>query len=102
MRRAADQEFTRGSVKRYQEKQMAQGVVLGCEWLSEPVEWDGHLCRSGMSMMLSVVYGQSKSRSEEYQTARVVNDLAHRIMAAASTGAHLVEFFPWMRYIPSR
>jgi len=30
------------------------------------------------------------------------NDFVQRLTRAAYPGAHFVEFFPWMRYIPSR
>jgi hypothetical protein len=31
-----------------------------------------------------------------------LDDFAVRIARATYPGAHLVEFFPWMRHIPSR
>jgi hypothetical protein len=102
MRKAANEGFTKGSVKRFHEKQMAEAVFLGCDWLSEPVKWDRHLRRAAVSVTASVVYGYPTIKSDQDPTIEFVNDLIHRVTRAALPGAHLVEFFPWMRYIPSR
>ena len=101
MRKAADEGFTKGSVKRYHEKQMTEAVILGCDWLFEPAKWDGHLRRAATSTMLSVVYGFPPIKSEQDHTVELINNLAQRLTRAALPGAHLVEFFPWMRHIPS-
>jgi hypothetical protein len=101
MRRAADEGLTRDSVKRYQEKQMAEAILLGCDWHSEPAKWDQHLHRATVSMILSVVYGTPPIKSEQDRTIQLVNDFGNRITRAALPGAHLVESFPWMKHIPS-
>jgi hypothetical protein len=101
MRRAANEGFTKGSVTRFHEKQLAEAVFLGCDWLSEPMKWDGHLRRSAVSVTASVVYGHPTIKSDQDPTVEFVNGLIHRVTCAALPGAHLVEFFPWMRYIPS-
>jgi hypothetical protein len=101
MRRAADEELTKGSVKRYHEKQMAEAVILGCDWLSEPAKWDRHLRRATVSTTLTIIYGHPPIKSEQDRTVELINDLARRFTRAALPGAYLVEIFPWMRHIPS-
>jgi len=101
MRRAADEGLTKGSVKRYHEKQMAEVIILGCDWLSEPAKWDRHLRRATVSMTLSIIYGYPPIESEQDRTVELINDLGRRFTRAALPGAYLVEFFPWMRHIPS-
>ncbi len=53
-------------------------------------------------MILSIVYGCPTITSDRDQTVDAINDFSKRIFRAAYPGAHLIEFFPWMRYIPSR
>ena len=53
-------------------------------------------------MVLSVVYDQPTIKSEQDKNVKLINDFVQRLTRAAYPGAHLVEFFPWMRYIPSR
>ncbi len=53
-------------------------------------------------MVLSVVYDQPTIKSEQDRNVKLINDFVQRLTRAAYPGAHLVEFFPWMLYIPSR
>lgn len=102
MRKAASEGFSKGSVKSFYEKQMTEAVLLACDCLVKPAQWGRHYRRAAASMMLSVVYGYPPIISEEDHTTEAVNDLANRITRAAYPGTYLVEFFPWMRHIPSR
>ena len=101
MRRAANEGFTKGSAMRFHEKHLAEAVFLGCDWLFEPAKWDHHLRRAAVSATASVVYDHPTIKSDQHPTVEFVNDLIHRVTSAALPGAHLVEFFPWMRHIPS-
>ena len=102
MRKAANEGFGKGSVKRFYEKQMTEAVLLAHDCLEKPAQWGHHYRRAAASMNLSVVYGCPPIMSEEDHTIKLVNDLANRITRAAYPGTYLVEFFPWMRHIPSR
>ena len=102
MRKAADEKFTRGSVKGFHQKQITEAVLLAHDWLVAPAKWDQHLRRASASMILSVVYDYPPLTSEQDQTAQNINNFANRLTTAAAPGAHLVEFFPWLRYVPSR
>ena len=102
MRKAADEGFSKSSVKRFYEKQMTEAVLLACDFLVKPAQWDKHFRRAAASMILSVVYGHPAITSEQDPTIEAVNDFSSRITRAAYPGTYLVEFFPWMRHIPSR
>jgi len=80
---------------------MKEAVLLACDLLDEPVRWDRHLRRAAASMSLSTVYGYPALTSAQDHVVVAVNDFAERVFKAVSTGAHLVEFFPWLRHIPS-
>lgn len=49
---------------------------------------------------MSVVYDTPVLQSEDDPSVARVNDFVERIVRAAYPGAHLVEFFTWMRYLP--
>jgi N-acetyl-gamma-glutamylphosphate reductase len=102
MRKAANEGFSKGSVKRFYERQMTEAILLACDYLVKPSQWEQHLGRTAASMILSVVYGYPAITSEQDRNADLINDFAGRLSRAAYPGAHLVEFFTWMRHIPSR
>jgi len=102
MRKAANEGFSKGSVKRFYEKQTAEAVLLACDCLGKPAQWDQHFRRAAASMILSVVYGHAPITSEQDHNVVAINDFATRLTRAAYPGAYLVEFLPWMRYFPSR
>ena len=102
MRKAANEVFSKGSVKGFHEKQMTEAVLLAYDCLARPAQWGRHYRRAAASMILSVVYGYPPIMSEEDHTIKVVNDFGNRLVRAAHPGTYLVEIFPWMRHIPSR
>jgi len=101
MRKAADEKFAKSLVKGFRKKETAEAVILANDWLFAPAKWDWHLRRASASMTLSAVYGYPTITSEQDQTVKMINDFSMRLTAAAYPGAHLVEFFPWLRHVPS-
>jgi hypothetical protein len=102
MRKAADEGLTKSSTREFYETQTKEAVLLACDWLNKPAKWDQHLRRTTTSTMLSVLYDYPTITSEQDHTVALIDDVAMRVFHAASPGAHLVEYFPWMRHIPSR
>jgi hypothetical protein len=102
MRKAAHEGLNKGVVKDFHEPQTKEALLLAAGGLAEPAQWDKHLRRAAASMVLSVVYDQPTIKSEQDRNVKLINDFVQRLTRAAYPGAHLVEFFPWMRYIPSR
>ena len=49
---------------------------------------------------MSIVYDHPPIKSEDEPSVVRINDFVERIVRAAYPGAHLVEFFTWMRYLP--
>jgi len=101
MRRAADEGFSRGSARRFYETQTTEAVFLACGWLDKPEKRDWHFCRTTASTMLSVLYGYPTITSERDNTVECIDEFAKQIFRSASPGAHLIDFFPWTRHIPS-
>ena len=102
MRKAANEKLTTTSVKGFCEIQMKEAVVLAYDLLDNPARWERHLRRTAASSTLSIVYGHPTLMSEQDHIVRVINDFSNRILHASGMGAHLVEFLPWLRYLPSR
>jgi len=102
MRKAADEGFSKSSIKEFYEKQMTEAVLLAHDCLVKPAQWDNYFHRAAASMILSVVYGHPAITSEQDPTIKTVNSFASRVTRAAYPGVYLVECFPWMRHISSR
>ena len=102
MRKAASEKLSTSSVKEFYETQMTEAVVQACDMLDKPARWDRHFRRAAASATLSVIYGHPSLTSDQDHIFRVINDFSERIFFAVPMGAHLVEFFPWLRHLPSR
>ena len=81
---------------------MKEAVVQACDLLAEPARWEPNFRRTAASVSLSVVYGYPALTSEEEEVVRVINNFTARLFSAVNMGAHLVEFFPWLRHLPTR
>jgi hypothetical protein len=68
--------------------------------IANPKTWNGHLRRAAASSIITMVYDKEPIMSTQEPTVVHVNDFVARLTRAAMPGAHLVEFFTWMRYIP--
>jgi len=102
MRKAAAEGLSKRSVKEFYETHTKEAVLLASELLLDSTEWDAHFQRAAGSMMLSVLYGSPTVTSKKDQTLEAIDDFAKRVFYAALPGAYLVEFFPWLRHVPSR
>ncbi|KAH9980243.1 cytochrome P450 [Lactifluus volemus] len=102
MRKASNELFSKESIERFHENQIAEAVLLVSDSLAKPAQLEQNFRRSSASTALSVIYGHPTTISEENHIAGLINDFVHCIARAACPGTHLVEVFPWMRFIPSR
>ncbi|VDB87877.1 unnamed protein product [Peniophora sp. CBMAI 1063] len=99
MRKAAHESLY--PVQKLHEYQATEALLLARSALQNPVLWDKYIRRSAASMTLSCVYDQPVV-SEQDARISFINAFAARMTTAAAPGAHWVEIFPWMRYLPSR
>ena len=102
MRRAANEGFSKSSVKSFYETQTTEAVLLASDLLVSPGRWDQHFRRASASSTLSVLYGYPTLRSEEDHVLEAIKDFGIRLFKFALPGAHVVHFFPWLRHLPSR
>lgn len=102
MRRAAHEGLHKGFAQNYTPVQHMEGVILTSGLISRPHEWDRHLRRTAASAVIAMVYDTEPILDETDPTIQSVNDFVARLTRAAMPGAHFVEFFTWMRYLPAR
>ena len=102
MRRAAHEGLSKTVVESFKTPQYNEAVLLASGLLAQPATLDNHLRRVAASMIMSVTYDTPPIVSELDTGVKAVNDFVARLTRAALPGSHFVEFFPWMRYIPSR
>jgi hypothetical protein len=81
---------------------MKEAVLLAGDMLVSPARWDQHFRRASASTTLSVLYGHPTLKSEQDHIVEAINDFGERLSKATLPGAHLVQFFPWLRYLPGR
>ena len=101
MRKAAHEGLT-NSVESFETPQLAEAILLTSGLLAQPATWEKHFHRTAASMIMSVTYDNPLIVSELNPSAKAISDCTVRVSRAALPGAHFVEFFPWMMYIPSR
>ncbi|KAH9035788.1 cytochrome P450 [Lactarius pseudohatsudake] len=102
MRRAAQESLSKSVVESFKTPQFNEAVILASALLDQPARSDDHLRRAAASMIMSVTYDTPPIVSELDPRIKAINDFVARMTRAALPGAHFVEFFPWMRHIPSR
>jgi hypothetical protein len=102
MRRASNEGFSKSSVKTFYETQTTEAALLASDLLAGPARWDRRFRRAAASLILSVLYGYPTLKSEQGHIVDAIDDCAGRLFKAASMGAHLVQFLPWLRHLPSR
>jgi len=101
MRKVSNEKFSTGTVKGFYETQTKEAVLQACDLLAEPARWDSNFRRTAASVSLSVIYGYPPLSSDQDHIVRVINNFTACLFNAVNMGAHFVEFFPWMRHLPS-
>ncbi|KAJ7823701.1 cytochrome P450 [Mycena olivaceomarginata] len=89
------------AMSHYGDTSSKEAVLLTHSLLVNPTAWGSHLRRTTASVILSMVYDTPALLSEEDPNITLINDFAERLVSAAHPGAYLVEYFTWMRYLPS-
>jgi hypothetical protein len=121
MRRAAHEGLHKGAAKDFYPGQEKEAILLTEDILKDPDHWDDHFqryipvvglapaktdlplpySRTTSSTIMSMVYDAPVLQSHHDSSIAGVNDFIGRLVHAANPGAYFVEYFPWMKYIPS-
>jgi hypothetical protein len=101
MRKVANEKLSTGSVKGFYETQIKEAVLQACDLLAEPAQWDRNFRRTAASVSLSIIYGYPTLTSEQDHIVRIINNFSEDFFNAVNMGSYLVQFFPWLRHLPS-
>ncbi|KAF8490143.1 cytochrome P450 [Russula emetica] len=101
MRRAAQEALTKTAVQRYRPILTRQATILASALLNKPENRDQHFQRSVASTIVSILYNIPSLTSKQ---DNAVQDISRAVNSSlrAVVGTSLVEFFPWMVYVPQR
>lgn len=101
MRRAAHEGLHKAVTPRFHPTQQKEATILASEILATPHAWDDHLKRAATSVIASIIYDTPTLKTESDPLVKDVNEFTARLTKAALPGAHLVESFPWLKYVPA-
>jgi cytochrome P450 len=101
MRRAAQEALTKTAVQSYHPIQTKEATILASALLSNPKNRDQHFQRAAASIMTSILYDFSIQILKQDSALQDIDRTADSFVKAAARTS-LVEFFPWMMFIPQR
>ena len=101
MRRAAQEALTKMAVQRYHPILTKQATVLTSALLNKPENRDQHFQRAVASTLVSILYDVPTLTSKQDNTVQDISRALNSSLRAAA-GTSLVEFFPWMVYVPQK
>ncbi|KAI9445683.1 cytochrome P450 [Lactarius psammicola] len=101
-RRVVVEGFSKSIVHHFHPIQVREAVMLALALIKSPSDPGKHLQRHAASIMLSVNYQFPPVDSEDDPTVVGFENHVERTLYQMQPGTRLVEFFTWMRYIPSR
>ncbi|VDB83460.1 unnamed protein product [Peniophora sp. CBMAI 1063] len=102
MRKAGHESLNKVVAHNFHDYQSLEALLLARDALTNPAAWDKLLRRANASMIMACVYDEPPLVSEQDPRISHLNHFTDRLTKAATPGAHWVEMFPWMMYIPSR
>jgi hypothetical protein len=100
MRRASHEAFTKAEVQRYQPVQIKEANILATSLLTNPEDRQKHFMRAGASTMMAILYDYPTLASVHDKAIEDIERNLRWSKQASTFGSFLVEFFPWMLYIP--
>ncbi|KAI9443590.1 cytochrome P450 [Lactarius indigo] len=101
-RRLAVEGFSKSAVRHFHPIQSHEAIMLALALINNPSTLGKHLKRHAGSVMLSVNYHFPPVDSEDDPVVVRIAKQVERLLHEVQPGARLVEFFTWMRYVPSR
>ncbi|KAI9457954.1 cytochrome P450 [Lactarius psammicola] len=101
-RRVAVEGFSKSTVPRFHPIQGREAITLALALIMNPSNLLRHLQRHAASNMLSINYHFPPVDSEDDPAVVGITNHNDRLLHELQPGNRLVEYFTWMRYIPSR
>lgn len=102
-RRVAAEGFSKSAVLNFYPIQHREAIILALSLMNNPIRENlKHFQRHTASIMFSVNYHLPPVESVDDPRVVGIADLLQRLLTEMKPGARLVEYFPWLRYVPSR
>jgi len=101
-RRFAVESFSKSVAPRFHPIQGREAITLALALITNPSNPLRHLRRHSSSIMLTINYDWPPVDSEDDPAVVGITNHAIRLLNELQPGKRLVEFFTWMRYIPTR
>ncbi|KAH9021013.1 cytochrome P450 [Lactarius pseudohatsudake] len=101
-RRVAAEGFSKSAVQHFHPIQNREAIMLALALMKSPPNLEKHFHRHAWSIMLSVDYHLPPVESEDDPCIVGVENHVRRFLREVQPGTRLVEYFPWLRYVPSR
>ena len=103
MRKAAREVLNKGVMEKdHLPILLKEAVILASGLVANSTSWIDHIRRATASAMVAMIYDKEPLASTKDPAIAWLHGFIDRLTKAAMPGAHLVEFFTWMRYIPPR
>ena len=94
--------FSKSVVPRFYPIQSREALTLALALMRSPSALESHLQRHASSIMLSINYHLPPTQSEEDPIVVRAANHARRVLHEIQPGVRLVEYFNWLRYVPSK
>ena len=102
MRRASNEALTKVAVQRYYPIQTKEATILVSDLLTNPENRDQHIQRTTTSTIMSILYDHPTVASGQDKAVQDIDRNSIHRTTQAAVRTSLVEFFPWMVYVPAR
>ena len=100
--RATADGFSKLAVNKFHPIQNREAILLARALIQSPSTLEKHFHRHALSIMVSVNYHLPPMESEDDPRVVALEDHVRRFSRDIQPGTRLVEYLPWLRYIPSR
>ena len=100
MRRASHDALTKAAVQRYHPIQIKEANILVTSLLTNPEDRKKHFMRAVASTIMAILYDYPTLASVHDNAIEDIERNLHWSKQASTFGSFLVEFLPWMLYIP--
>ncbi|KAF8265023.1 cytochrome P450 [Lactarius quietus] len=94
--------FSKLAIQHFQPIQNHEAIMLTLALMKSPPTLKKHFHRHALSIMFSVNYHLPPMESEDDPRVVGVDKQVQCMLHKIQPGTRLVEYFPWLRYIPSR
>ncbi|KIY64170.1 cytochrome P450 [Cylindrobasidium torrendii FP15055 ss-10] len=100
-RKASHEGLNKTVTESYRPSQHTEAIIMAAGVLEAPERLTEHFKRNSASAVMSMIYDHPPLTSGTSEAVRNVGELMIRLTRSAMPGAHLVEIFPWLRYVPA-